>query len=232
LSRRLPPTVYPAADLTSVTLEAPDADLRYIEAALSARESEVAFRTLRDEIEWEQHRIRIFGREVPCPRRSAWLGDPGAAYSYSGIRLEPKPWTATLTQLRERVEHLSGAHFNSVLLNLYRDGRDSMGWHADDEPELGERATIASLSLGAARQLSLRHTGKTGVKPLKPILASGSLLIMAGETQRHWQHQLAKTRKPVGERINLTFRSIRARSDASPTSAPSGPAATRVRARQ
>jgi len=190
-------------------IDTPGADLRYLEDALPAPDHEAAFRILRKEVVWEQHRIRIAGREIPCPRRSAWYGDPLAVYRYSGLRLIPRPWTATLCALRERVEHLTGARFNSVLLNLYRDGNDSMGWHADDEPELGERPTISSLSLGATRRFSMRHRERKDLSPLYLELPPGSLLVMAGETQTHWRHQLAKTRKPVGERINLTFRLIR-----------------------
>lgn len=183
-----------------------DADLHYIEAAIPFPDCDTVFRTLRDEIDWQQHRITLFGRDIPCPRKSAWIGDPNAVYRYSGMQLQPAPWTWLLMNLRDRVERLAGARFNSVLLNLYRDGRDSMGWHADDEPELGECPTIASLSLGAPRRFSLRRPDNPG---LRLMLAPGSLLIMAGQTQKHWQHAVPKTRKAVGERINLTFRLIR-----------------------
>jgi alkylated DNA repair dioxygenase AlkB len=164
------------------------------------------FRELRDEIAWQQHRVTVYGRTLAAPRLSAWYGDPGAVYAYSGLSLEPLPWTPLLMQIKETVEDLSGTGFNSALLNLYRDGRDSVGWHSDDESSLDRNPLIASVSLGATRRFVLRHK-KTRLQVVLD-LPPGSMLIMAGATQHHWQHQLPKTRRPVGPRINLTFRSI------------------------
>ncbi|MDO7875089.1 alpha-ketoglutarate-dependent dioxygenase AlkB [Hymenobacter sp. ASUV-10] len=162
---------------------------------------------LRAAVPWEQRSIRLFGREVAQPRLTAWYGDPGAAYTYSGLRWEPRPWRQQLDTLRRRVEAATGHRFNSVLLNLYRDGHDSMGWHADDEPELGPAPTIASLSLGATRRFRLRpRPGGPAAEPLGLDLGSGSLLLMRPPTQAHWQHALPKTSRAVGPRLNLTFR--------------------------
>jgi alkylated DNA repair dioxygenase AlkB len=151
----------------------------------------------------------MFGKEVPQPRLTAWYGDPAAQYTYSGLTWEPRPWTPTLLDLRRRLEAATDARFNSVLLNYYRDGRDSMGWHADNEPELGAAPAIASLSLGASRRFRLRpYRGGLTHPSFSLDLPTGSLLLMRGPTQQHWQHELPKTARPVGPRLNLTFRWI------------------------
>ena len=148
----------------------------------------------------------IFGKVTPLPRLTAWYGDEGAGYEYSGIRNEPLEWTAELARLRDEAGEAAGVSFNSVLLNLYRDGSDSVSWHSDDEPELGQDPTIASVSLGATRRFKLRHkaTRETVVRDLE----DGSLLLMSGNSQRLWEHCITKTRRPVGKRINLTFRVV------------------------
>jgi alkylated DNA repair dioxygenase AlkB len=168
------------------------------------------FAQLRDEIAWEQHHLTIFGRRVASPRQSLWVGDTDAVYTYSGTRFTPHAWTPTLTQLRKRVEALCAQPFNSVLCNLYRDGRDSMGAHSDDEPELGPEPTIASLSFGAARRFRLRHKRDAHVQ-LALELPSGSLLVMAGATQRNYRHDLPRALRVHEARINLTFRQINPR---------------------
>jgi len=163
-------------------------------------------RELIDETPWRAERIELRGRLVPQPRLIAWYGEPGAVYSYSGIRLEPEPWTPTLLDIRRRVERLLDTRFNSVLLNYYRDRGDSMGFHSDDEPELGDRPTIASLSLGEERRFQLRHRHRRDMKTVSVPLPDGSLLVMRGETQRKWKHGVPKERRPCGPRVNLTFR--------------------------
>lgn len=182
-----------------------DARLDFDPRWLTAMDADALFARLRADIAWATHRIRLFGREVDSPRLSCWIGDPGTAYTYSGTRFEPHPWPAALLALRERLQHDVGVPFNSVLANLYRGGRDSMGWHSDDERELGVEPVIASLSLGAARRFVLRHRRDPDSK-LALDLPHGSLLLMGGQTQSHWRHALPRTAKPVGERINLTFR--------------------------
>ena len=175
-------------------------------AFLPATEAAQLLAQLQAEVPWEQRSIRLFGQQVPQPRLTAWYGDPAARYSYSGLAWEPVPWLPALQALRQRIETASQAQFNSVLLNLYRDGRDSMGWHADDEPELGPAPVIASLSLGATRRFRLRPQASRAHGPVGLDLPSGSLLLMGGATQQHWQHALPKTSRPVGQRLNLTFR--------------------------
>ncbi len=180
---------------------------------LPAHEADGLIAALRSTIVWETHRLRMFGREVDSPRRSCWIGDPGAGYTYSRTRFEPRPWPAPLLPVRRRLNEALDAQFNSVLVNLYRDGRDRMGWHSDDEPELGPQPLIASLSLGATRRFVLKpreqHQKQSGsADRLALELNSGSLLIMRGETQRHYRHALPATARPVAERINLTFRRI------------------------
>ena len=187
-------------------LDLPDADIRYLPAAFTPSEADELFAALRDGIGWRQEEVIIFGRPRLVPRLVAWHGDRGARYTYSGVSHEPLPWTDALLAIRGRVESLSGHRYNSVLLNLYRDGRDGMGWHADDEPELGRDPVIASVSLGATRRFRLRHRRRRDTVPLD--LGHGSLLLMQGPTQHHWMHAVPKTSRPVGERINLTFRQV------------------------
>ena len=184
----------------------PRAELLFDPVFLPAAEATALLAQLTAEVAWEQRAIRLFGQEIPQPRLTAWYGDPDARYTYSGLAWEPRPWTAALRALRQRVEAATGARFNSVLLNQYRDGRDSMGWHADDEPELGPAPAIASLSLGATRRFRLRARPGPRPAPLSLDLPGGSLLLMRGPTQQHWQHALPKTSRPVGPRLNLTFR--------------------------
>jgi alkylated DNA repair dioxygenase AlkB len=184
-----------------------DAEVSLSRDAFAAPEARELFRKLREEIAWRQEEVLIFGHRHPVPRLVAWHGDPGARYTYSGTRHEPLPWTATLERIRGHVQALIGCEFNAVLLNLYRDGRDGMGWHADDEAELGPNPVIASVSLGAARRFCLRHRRQRALR-VDLSLPHGSLLLMAGATQQHWVHSVPKTAAPVGERINLTFRRV------------------------
>ena len=184
-----------------------EGEVRLWPSAFRPDEAAQLFTELRQTIDWQQESILMFGRRVPVPRLVAWHGDPGTSYTYSGTLHQPLPWTPPLTRIRDRVGELSCARFNAVLLNLYRDGRDGMGWHADDEAELGRDPVIASVSLGATRRFCLRHRKRRSLKLDLP-LVHGSLLCMAGATQHHWVHALPKTRAAVGERINLTFRLV------------------------
>jgi alkylated DNA repair dioxygenase AlkB len=186
-------------------LDFPGTDLWLDSAFLAPDEAAAAFAALRPAITWETHRIRMFGRTVDSPRLSAWIGDPGTEDRYSGTTFAPLPWPPALQALRERVAAAAGAPFDSVLANLYRDGRDYMGWHSDDERALGPRPVIASLSLGATRRFRLAARGDKA-RTLDLELAAGSLLVMRGETQRTTRHALPRTARAVGERINLTFR--------------------------
>lgn len=180
---------------------------RLIPGWLPADESDALYDALMGQVAWEMHRIRMFGRLVDSPRLSCWIGDPGASYVYSRVRFEPRPWPAALAALRPRIDAAAGVAMNSVLANLYRDGRDAMGWHSDDEPELGPRPVIASLSLGGTRRFAFRHRDDPARKCTLE-LPHGSLLLMAGDTQAQWRHALPRTARPVPPRINLTFRRI------------------------
>lgn len=189
------------------TIPLTDGDLRYAPDFLAPAPADLFMRQLLDGIEWQQHHVVVFGRQLPAPRLSAWHGSADAHYAYSGLALTPRPWTAPLLALKTQIETAADCPFNSVLLNQYRTGRDSMGWHSDDEPELGVNPTIASLSLGGTRRFLLRHK-RRACAPVEIPLGHGALLIMRGPTQTYWQHQIPKTRHPCARRLNLTFRRI------------------------
>lgn len=187
----------------------PDAEVRFCQEFIPPEEAAEQFDALRQETPWKSSEIQIWGKRVMQPRLICWYGDPGATYRYSGVTHEPLPWTPLLLTLRERLASFLGSSFNSVLLNLYRDQNDGMGWHSDDEPELGNEPTIASLSLGEARQFLMRHrSGKNG-RTVNISLTSGSLLVMSGPTQKHWTHSIKKETRRLEARINLTFRYIK-----------------------
>lgn len=163
---------------------------------------------LTEETPWRQDRIRLFGKEHLIPRQQAFQGDPDLSYRYSGLSLAAQPWHPAIAQLRPTLDLIADTDFNCVLLNQYRDGQDSMGWHSDDEPELGPDPVIASLSLGARRRFRLRHRTDRTIKPVALELDHGDLLIMAGSTQHFWHHSLPRTKRVDSPRINLTFRKI------------------------
>jgi alkylated DNA repair dioxygenase AlkB len=183
----------------------PDAEVLYYPGLFSTSESLDVFQDLTQSIVWEQREIQVPGRKVPLPRLTAWYGDPGKRYHYSGMTHNPHPWTPSLVMVKERVEAVADVQFNSVLLNLYRNEQDSVSWHSDDEPELGP--VIASVSFGAARIFQFKHKHDTKLRHAIE-LTSGSLLLMRGSTQTFWKHQIPKSKEPCGARINLTFRVI------------------------
>lgn len=187
-------------------LELPDADLLLWRQLDLGGSCDSLLQELIDTTDWRHEEITVYGKLYLQPRLSAWHGD--LSYSYSGIRLEPEPWTPTLLDIKARAEALTGKQFNSVLLNYYRDHNDSMGMHSDDERELGQQPAIASLSLGEERTFLLKHKTRKDLKTVKLVLPSGSLLLMQGDTQQYWRHGINKERKPCGPRLNLTFRSI------------------------
>ncbi|GAB4370216.1 MAG: alpha-ketoglutarate-dependent dioxygenase AlkB [Elainellaceae cyanobacterium] len=189
------------------SLSLPDADIWFDPAFLDSETSDRLFEQLKRTTQWKQEQITICGKTMPLPRLTAWYGDPGTEHCYSGITMIPQGWTPALLEIRAAVEAIAPVRFNSVLLNLYRQGQDSVAWHSDDEPELGQNPTIASVSLGATRRFKLRHKHQKTLKQSLD-LTHGSLLLMQGSTQHYWQHQVPKTAKPVGDRINLTFRVI------------------------
>jgi alkylated DNA repair dioxygenase AlkB len=181
-----------------------DGSALYRSGFFNSAECEQMFRSINDETPWEARNIVLFGKEVPQPRLACWYGD--LAYSYSGITLDPRPMTPTLLEIKQRCEQAASARFNSVLVNLYRDGQDSMGLHADDEPELGVEPIIASVSFGGERNFRLRHRQSKDLQQIS--LATGSLLVMSGLSQECWMHDVPKTKKFVAPHINLTFRYI------------------------
>lgn len=186
----------------------PDADFCYISDFLPVKTADRLMERLWTGLQWSQQNITLFGRSIPQPRLTSWYGDPDANYSYSGLQLNPLPWHPGLLELRCLLQERLSRDFNSVLANAYRDGRDSMGWHADDEKELGPKPFIASLSMGASRRFLLREKRGSGSAQICLQLAHGGLLVMQNNSQLRYRHALPKTAKPAGPRINLTFRQI------------------------
>ena len=190
-----------------VAIDLPDACLRYLPHWLDRATADAWLHRLIAETPWEQPQVRVYGRTLAVPRLVAWYGDAEARYRYSGLLHEPLPWTPLLEEIRRRLQAEVDGRFNGALLNLYRDGQDAMGWHSDDEPELGCEPLLASLSLGAVRRFDLRRKGSSRIEH-SLALGHGSLLVMGGATQHHWQHQIARTRQVLTPRLNLTFRLI------------------------
>lgn len=188
-------------------LAARDGTVHLVGHFLTQDEAAQWHQVLQRELAWQQEWIIIAGKRVLVPRLVCWYGDAQAVYRYSGVDHEPLPWTPGLTTLKRRVEGFVGGEFNSVLCNFYRNGTDSMGWHADKEKELGRDPTIASLSFGAERRFLLRHNKTRETLELR--LGSGSLLLMSGSLQHHWRHCVPKDPRSPGSRINLTFREIK-----------------------
>ena len=186
-----------------------DGRLRLYPHLFSSVERETFLIQLKENINWQQEEIKLYGRKIPLPRLTAWFGDEGKTYTYSGIAVEPKPWTPTLLEIKNRIERVSNVIFNSVLLNYYRNERDSVSWHSDDEHELGKDPIIGSVSFGDVRTFQLKHKTNTTIKGQSINLPDGSYLEMSGPTQHHWLHQIPKRTRKIGPRINLTFRIIR-----------------------
>ncbi|MES2748698.1 MAG: alpha-ketoglutarate-dependent dioxygenase AlkB [Bacteroidota bacterium] len=191
-----------------ITFDLPNASLVYFPHLFDVEKANLLFEKLYKEIPWQQDNITVFGKNHLQPRLTALFGNEGKPYSYSNIIMQPHAWNPILTYIKEEVEAHCNETFTTVLLNLYRDGRDSNGWHADNEKELGHNPTIASVSFGAERPFHLQHNLIKESKQ-KIILEHGSLLLMKGETQHFWKHQIPKTAKPISPRINLTFRTIK-----------------------
>jgi alkylated DNA repair dioxygenase AlkB len=184
----------------------PQAKVAYIPHFMSSQQADDCYTELKNTLPWKQETIKIYGKEVVSPRLQSWHGDVGTPYHYSNTTMQPNDWTPYLYQLKLKCEQAFDAQYNSVLVNYYRDGGDAMGWHSDDEPELGDNPTIASLTLGYARTFSLKH--KTLKQRFDIPLSHGSLLIMAGTTQKFWQHAVPRRKRVTEGRINLTFRYI------------------------
>ncbi len=219
---------------TDARVALPDGDALLIDGFIERSAADSYLECLLSDVAWQQHEIRIFGRRVATPRLSAWYGDRGARYCYSGVVLESLGWLPAIAEVKAQIEsrssgwlpstayssHDSNSHgcfnptsdkYNSALLNLYRNGSDSMGWHSDNEPELGDRPVIASLSFGAARTFRLKHRSRSDLDPVALTLSHGSLLIMYGDTQRNWKHAIPKSSNVSEPRVNLTFRFVQPR---------------------
>lgn len=193
-------------DCETHVLQLSDADIEYRPEFYSEAVAWDMYRTLLDNTEWRQDTITVYGKEHLTPRLSSWVGESWMDYSYSNHTMKAQVWSTSLLVIKQKIEEATGETFNSVLINYYRDGKDSNGWHSDDEPELGVHPVIASLSLGAPRDFHLRHKSDKSLKH-KMALENGSLLLMRGSTQECWQHHIPKRARADG-RINLTFRTI------------------------
>lgn len=191
-----------------ITFTLPDAEIEYYPNFFEAHRSNDFFEKLQREIPWQQDDITVYGKTHPQPRLTALFGNEGKPYSYSNIVMQPNAWNPLLMFIKNEIEDIVAENFTTVLLNFYRDGKDSNGWHADNERELGRNPVIASVSFGAERSFHLQHNTIKEQK-LKITLEHGSLLLMKGTTQHFWKHQIPKTAKPIGPRINLTFRIIK-----------------------
>ena len=192
----------------NIQFDLPDAAIVYYPDFFGKEKADTLFEKLKSEILWQQDDITVFGKTYPQPRLTALYGNEGKPYSYSNIVMQPHPWNALLQFIKSEIEEIVEENFTTVLLNYYRDGKDSNGWHADNEKELGRNPVIASVSFGAERSFHLQHNTLKEAK-LKINLEHGSLLVMKGKTQHFWKHQIPKTAKPIGPRINLTFRIIK-----------------------
>lgn len=195
-------------DTECLELDLPGGHLRYWPQLIPLSDADLLLERLQKQVPWEQSEISIAGRRLKIPRLNAWYGEPGADYSYSGRLFRALPWLPELQRLKQCVEQVTGVGYNSALLNLYRDGRDSVDWHSDDEPELGVNPVIASVSLGAERRFQIKHKTRRDMQ-LQPLeLAHGSLLLMEREFQHHWKHRLPKMSGLEAARVNITFRKV------------------------
>jgi alkylated DNA repair dioxygenase AlkB len=190
-----------------IVFDLPDAEIEYYPDFFSSAKANELFQLLQTEVPWQQDSISVFGKTHPQPRLTALYGNEGKPYGYSGIIMQPHPWSPLTVFIKEEVEKACPESFTTVLLNNYRDGKDSNGWHADNEKELGRDPVIASVSFGAERSFQLKHNSLDIKQSI--MLRHGSLLVMKGKTQHFWKHQIPKTAKSIGTRINLTFRIIK-----------------------
>ena len=191
---------------SGIKISIPDADVVHFPSVFNTLEADYLLEQLLENVIWQQEKIKIYGQIHKLPRLTAWYGDEGKRYTYSGITVYSLNWINPLSEIKSRIEEVSGDLFNSVLINRYRDGSDSISWHADDEHELGPCPLIGSLSFGEARSFQMKH--KFRDEKFKITLEHGSYLLMKGNTQRNWLHRIPKSKRPLGERISLTFRQI------------------------
>ena len=197
-----------SSEAKTMLYDLPDADITLFENFFTNQESKKLHQNLIEKIQWRQDKIKIFGKLIDQPRLTAFYGDTSKDYSYSGILMKPIEWNEELLLIKNILEEVAKIKFTSVLLNYYRDGKDSMGWHSDDEKELGQNPVIGSVSFGESRVFQMRHKFRKDIKKVDIKLTDGSLLLMKGSTQHFWQHQIPKSKRELKLRINLTFRVI------------------------
>lgn len=197
-----------AIDRQFEPISMPDADVSILHEIEMPQPYDMVMQRLIDQTIWRQESVRIYGKIHAQPRLVALYGDPGKRYDYSGIALHPLPWTDLLREIRRRIEDCTDASFNAVFLNLYRDHNDSMGFHSDDEKELGKNPVIASLTFGATRTFLMKHKFNNELPTIKVPLSAGTVLLMKGATQHNWKHGINKQTAPCGPRVNLTFRTL------------------------
>lgn len=190
-----------------INLKMKDANVYYYPNFFSKEESSIYFNNLLKNVHWQQDTIKVYGKTHLQPRLTAFYADNTKAYKYSNITMKPNTFDSELLKIKKTIETKLKTKFTSCLANLYRNGKDSNGWHADNEKELGLNPIIASISFGTERLFHFKHRYRKELKK-KLILEDGSLLLMKGETQHNWLHQIPKTQKNIGKRINLTFRII------------------------
>ena len=193
---------------TMTKFDLPDADIILFNEFFTKTECNRLYKNLIEKINWQQYTIKMFGKILNQPRLTAFYGEENKPYAYSGIKLTPNPWIEDLLFIKSRITKTAQINFSSVLLNYYRNGQDSMGWHSDDEKELGQNPVIGSISFGETRLFQLRHLTRKDLKKVDIKLTNGSFLLMKGKTQHYWEHQIPKTSKNITPRINLTFRTI------------------------
>lgn len=189
-------------------IDIPDADVSILHEIEMPLPYEEILRKLIEQTQWRQEAVRVYGKEYQQPRLVSLYADKGMTYDYSGISLHPLPWTDLLREIRRRVEDCTESRFNAVFLNLYRDHNDSMGFHSDDERELGKNPVIASVTFGATRVFLMKHKFRKDLPLAKIPLEAGTVLLMRGQTQHFWKHGINKQREPCGPRVNLTFRTL------------------------
>ena len=192
----------------SLNIKIPDGEITFHQGFYNLEESHRLKQLLIKTIDWTQDEVIVYGKRHKIPRLNAWYGNEGKVMKYSGLTLESKKWTKELLEIKSKIEEATGTKFNSCLLNYYRNGSDGMGWHQDNEKELGKNPIIASVTFGETRPFQLKHISNKELKKVDIPLSNGSLLIMAGETQHYWKHQIPKTTREIKERVNLTFRNI------------------------
>jgi alkylated DNA repair dioxygenase AlkB len=201
--------LFPIGEPNEIVYDLIDADVILYPQFFRAEEANKLYNTLLQETAWQQDEIKLYNKQHLIPRLNAWYGDINKSYTYSNIKMKPHPWTENLYFIKDQVDRTAGVVFTNVLLNLYRTGMDSMGWHRDNEKKLGENPIIASVSFGATRPFQLRHKFRKDLKKTAIPLTHGSLLLMRGTTQHCWEHCIPKTTKQIDSRINLTFRIIK-----------------------